>query len=62
MPARGPLGMGSVCVILISYGRFVWWRMDGMRKGSLDKIVGHVWGVVKSVRFRLKISGSSDRG
>lgn len=30
MPARGPLGMGSVCVILISYGRFVWWRMDGM--------------------------------
>jgi len=35
---------------------------DGMRKGSLDKFVGHVWGVVKSVRFRLKISGSSDSG
>lgn len=33
-----------------------------MRKGSLDKFVGHVWGVVKSVRFRLKISGSSDSG
>lgn len=33
-----------------------------MRKGSLDEFVGHVWGVVKPVRFRLKISDSSDRG